>query len=91
MACVLISPEPGFAETTLRLTNKNTSIAVAYDHITANAEMLKPGTRFIELTKNGRLLPKEFCQQRYGVMFHRVGLCDEYPSIRYPEDFSSWV
>ena len=23
---------------------------------------------------------------RYGVLAHGIGLCDEYPSIRYPED-----
>jgi Xaa-Pro aminopeptidase len=23
---------------------------------------------------------------RYGVLAHGVGLCDEYPSVRYPED-----
>ena len=25
--------------------------------------------------------------QRYGVAMHGVGLCDEYPAIRYPQDW----
>jgi len=32
-------------------------------------------------------LPEKYEQQRYGVVFHGVGLCDEYPSIRYVPDF----
>lgn len=59
---------------------------VAYDHIQHNMEILKPGMTFEEVTKSGILLPPEFRAQRYGVMMHEVGLCDEYPSIRYPED-----
>jgi Xaa-Pro aminopeptidase len=31
-------------------------------------------------------LPEQYRAQRYGVMMHGVGLCDEYPCIRYPED-----
>jgi Xaa-Pro aminopeptidase len=27
-----------------------------------------------------------FRPARYGVLAHGVGLCDEYPSVRYPED-----
>ena len=59
---------------------------VAYDHIHYNMELLKPGVSFVELTHLGDRLPEEFRHQRYGVMFHGVGLCDEYPCIRYPED-----
>jgi Xaa-Pro aminopeptidase len=41
---------------------------------------------FEEVTRSGLLLPEKYRPQRYGVMMHGVGLCDEYPSIRYPED-----
>ena len=51
-----------------------------------NMNILKPGMTFEEVTKSGLLLPEEYRAQRYGVMMHGVGLCDEYPSIRYPED-----
>ena len=59
---------------------------MAYDHIHYDMELLKPGVSFVELTHLGDRLPEEFRHQRYGVMFHGVGLCDEYPCIRYPED-----
>jgi Xaa-Pro aminopeptidase len=63
---------------------------IAHEHIHFNAEMVKPGVRFTELTRNGHRLPESCRAQRYGVMFHGVGLCDEYPSIRYPEDLESY-
>jgi Xaa-Pro aminopeptidase len=59
---------------------------VAYEHIQHNMNILKPGMSFREVTEAGLLLPEEYRPQRYGVMMHGVGLCDEYPSIRYPED-----
>lgn len=63
---------------------------IAHEHIHFNAGMVKPGVRFTELTRNGHRLPERCREQRYGVMFHGVGLCDEYPSIRYPEDLESY-
>ncbi|KAM0549513.1 hypothetical protein ACHAPJ_009329 [Fusarium lateritium] len=63
---------------------------IAHEHITTNIEMIKPGVPFTELTRNGHRLPESCRAQRYSVMFHGVGLCDEYPSIRYPEDLESY-
>lgn len=63
---------------------------IAYDHIMHNMDILKPGMSYLEVSENGLLLPEEFRPQRYGVMMHGVGLCDEYPSIRYPEDVESY-
>ncbi len=63
---------------------------IAHEHVTQNIEMIKPGVRFTELTINGHRLPESCREQRYGVMFHGVGLCDEYPCIRYPEDLQSY-
>ena len=37
----------------------------------------------------GQALPDKYRDQRYGVMYHGVGLCDEYPAIRYPEDWQA--
>lgn len=59
---------------------------VAYEHIKHNMSILKPGMSFREVTEAGLLLPEQYRAQRYGVMMHGVGLCDEYPCIRYPED-----
>ena len=53
-----------------------------------NMAMLKAGVSFTELTERGHKLPAEFVDQRYGVMMHGIGLCDEYPAILYPETLS---
>lgn len=63
---------------------------IAHEHITTNTEMVKPGVRFAELSRNGHRLPESCRAQRYSMMFHGVGLCDEYPTIRYPEDLESF-
>ncbi len=60
---------------------------VGYEHIRANIELLAPGVSFTEITEKGHHLPDEFIDQRYGVMMHGVGLCDEFPAIYYPQDF----
>ena len=60
---------------------------LAHEHITTNIGMLAPGVSFRELTEKGHRLPEKYRQQRYGVMVHGVGLCDEFPAIYYPEDF----
>ena len=58
----------------------------AHEHVTANMALLGPGIAFAELVERGHRLDPRYRHQRYGVMYHGVGLCDEYPSIRYPED-----
>ncbi|MEO1065924.1 MAG: Xaa-Pro peptidase family protein [Pseudomonadota bacterium] len=61
--------------------------AVALAHIKENEKLLRPGTPFHALTNGGHKLPDKYVQQRYGVKMHGVGLCDEFPSIRYEQDF----
>lgn len=63
---------------------------IAHEHIATNIGLVRPGVRFTELTERAHRLPPSCRAQRYGVMFHGVGLCDEYPSIRYPEDLESY-
>ncbi|BBH46467.1 dimethylsulfonioproprionate lyase DddP [Pseudomonas sp. KU43P] len=63
---------------------------IAHAHISHNIALVKPGVRFTDLTANAHRLPEACRAQRYGVMFHGVGLCDEYPCIRYPEDLQSY-
>ena len=40
-----------------------------------------------ELTEGGHQLPEAYLPQRYSSRFHGVGLCDEWPGIKYPADF----
>jgi Xaa-Pro aminopeptidase len=32
-------------------------------------------------------VPPDYLANRYSVLFHGVGLCDEYPAVPYPEDW----
>ncbi len=61
----------------------------AFEHIQHNMRLLKPGVSFRELMETGQKLPAQYRAHRYGVMYHGVGLCDEYPALRYPEDWDA--
>ncbi len=61
--------------------------AMASEQIAANMEMLRPGRTFRELSHSAVSLADEYMPNRYSVLFHGVGLCDEYPSVPYPEDW----
>ena len=58
-----------------------------YQHIMTNMEMLKPGVSMEELTHKAHVLDPIFQKGKYGVLMHGVGLCDEWPSITYPDGF----
>ena len=58
---------------------------LAREHIYINMQLLKPGVTFHELTFGGHQLPDIYVPQQYCVKMHGVGLCDEWPSIYYPE------
>jgi len=51
-----------------------------------NIDLIQPGMSFAEMTAKAHRLPEAYRAQRYGVIAHGVGLCDEYPCVRYPED-----
>ena len=57
----------------------------AHEHITANTEMLRPGVTVPELVANGHRLEERFQKSKYSCMMHGVGLCDEWPSVPYPD------
>ena len=61
--------------------------AAAYEQIKRNMEHLKPGVTFKELTEKLHPMADEFIPGRYGVAMHGVGLCDEFPTIYYREDY----
>jgi Xaa-Pro aminopeptidase len=53
---------------------------MAYEQVQQNLEILRPGLTFKELTFSSREYPKnEF--RHYSMLYHGVGLCDEYPAI----------
>ena len=63
---------------------------MSYEHIMTNMDLLGPGVRFSEITEKAHRLPDSCIPNRYGVVMHGVGLCDEYPAIRYREDYDSY-
>ena len=65
---------------------QKTLYKVAYEHVMTNIGLIKPGMSFAEMTAKAHRLPEEYRALRYGVLAHGVGLCDEYPCVRYSED-----
>ena len=59
---------------------------MAVEQIHHNARLIKPGMSFKEFTEKSWVLPEEYYGNRYSVMVHGIGLCDEWPAIRYPTD-----
>ena len=59
---------------------------MAVEHINYNAELIKPGMPFKEFTEKSWVLPNDYYDNRYPCMVHGIGLCDEWPFIKYPTD-----
>ncbi len=59
---------------------------MAVEHINHNSRLIKPGMSFEEFTEKSWKLPEEYYGNRYSCMVHGIGLCDEWPMIRYPTD-----
>ena len=60
--------------------------SMARDQIDFNSRLIKEGMTFQEFTEKSWVLPEEYYPNRYSVMVHGIGLCDEWPAIRYPTD-----
>ncbi len=59
----------------------------AVDMIAHNIELMRPGLSFEEFSARSYALPDSMIGQRYSVVMHGVGLCDEFPCVRYPQDW----
>ena len=62
---------------------------VALEHVNENARLLRPGATFREISERSHRLPPDCRANRYACLLHGIGLCDEYPAVRYPEDWDS--
>ena len=60
--------------------------SMARKQIDHNFRLIKDGVSFKEFTEKSWVLPEEYYPNRYSVMVHGIGLCDEWPAIRYPSD-----
>jgi Xaa-Pro aminopeptidase len=47
----------------------------------------RAGPEFRDLSHSATSVPPEYLPNRYSVLFHGVGLCDEYPAVPYSEDW----
>lgn len=63
------------------------AMKLARDHIRENSSLLKPGLSFRDLIQQSHRLPDLYQKQKYGLMMHGVGLCDEWPTIAYPDQY----
>jgi Xaa-Pro aminopeptidase len=60
--------------------------SMAVDQINHNSALIKDGMSFREFVEKSWILPEDYYPNRYSVMVHGIGLCDEWPAIRYPKD-----
>lgn len=61
--------------------------ALAREQIDYNIGLVKPGLSYREFCERSWRLPEACIGNRYSVVAHGVGLCDEYPVICYPQEY----
>jgi len=66
--------------------NQKKLYLMAVEQINHNSRLIKPGMSFKEFREKSWVLPEEYYGNRYTCMVHGIGLCDEWPMIRYPTD-----
>jgi Xaa-Pro aminopeptidase len=59
---------------------------IAHDQLMHNRELPVAGLTFHEVSAKAKSLPPDYLPNRYTVLYHGAGLCDEYPSLAYKED-----
>jgi len=63
--------------------------AIAAEQIVHNTALMRPGASFRELAERAMNPPDDCFPTRYGVLFHGVGLADEYPTIPHAADWTT--
>lgn len=61
---------------------------IAADQIAHNMDLMKPGTTFRGLAERSLVPPPDCFPTRYGVLYHGVGLADEYPTLPHAADWT---
>jgi Xaa-Pro aminopeptidase len=61
---------------------------IAADQIAHNAALLRPGITFRDLVDRSAVPPPDCFPTRYGVLYHGVGLADEYPTLPHAADWT---
>jgi Xaa-Pro dipeptidase len=69
-------------------TNEQSDLfGIATEQVTHNTELLRPGIAFRELVERSAVPPPDCFPTRYGVLYHGVGLADEYPTLPHLSDW----
>jgi Xaa-Pro dipeptidase len=61
---------------------------IAADQIAFNIDLMRPGTSFRDLVECSKIPPADCFPARYGVLYHGVGLADEYPTLPHAGDWT---
>ena len=61
---------------------------IAADQVAHNMGLLRPGIGFRELVERSAVAPPDCFPARYGVLYHGVGLADEYPTLPHAADWT---
>ncbi len=67
--------------------NQRKLYKLAYEEVHHNISVLKAGMTFREYARKAWKPPKNCIPNRYVVLSHGIGMCDEYPSIYYQIDW----
>jgi Xaa-Pro aminopeptidase len=59
---------------------------LAAEQVAYNTALLKPGISFRNLVERSAVPPPDCYPARYGVLYHGVGLADEYPTLPHASD-----
>ncbi len=63
---------------------------LAVEHIKYNQELVRPGLSFREFAEKSWKLPDNYFDNHYPCQIHGIGMCDEWPFIKYPNhDYSN--
>ena len=58
---------------------------LAYNFIYESLHLFRPGVSFPEIAEKAYPIPDEYKPGRYSLLAHGVGMCDEWPSIYWPD------
>jgi Xaa-Pro aminopeptidase len=61
---------------------------IAAEQIAHNIALMRPGISFRDLVERSRIPPPDCFPTRYGVLYHGVGLADEYPTLPHSADWT---
>ena len=63
---------------------------LAVEQVKYNEKLIKPGITFREFSEKAWKLPDNYYDNHYPCQIHGIGMCDEWPFIKYPnKDFSN--